>query len=252
MHRYLARVTSSKGYNRLRFKAFKFFKRLGLVSESGRGRIMRLNNSLKAFLSRQQNIFEGLNVRYFGPVDGHDIATLVKTLRDIKDMTGPKILHVKTVKGKGFAPAEADPSTWHAPGKFDPVTGERSDSAAAKAADNATGEPQKKPARFQNVFGETLLELAREDRRIVGITAAMLSGTSVSILKKAIPERVFDVGISEEHAVTFAGGLAREGLRPVVAIYSSFLQRAYDQIINDVSLQRLPVVFCIDLSLIHI
>lgn len=246
MHRYLARVTSSKGYNRLRFKAFKFFKKLGLVSESGRGRIMRLNNSLKAFLSRQQNIFEGLNVRYFGPVDGHDIATLVKTLRDIKDMTGPKILHVKTVKGKGFAPAEADPSTWHAPGKFDPVTGERSDSAAPEAADNATGEPQKKPARFQNVFGETLLELAREDRRIVGITAAMLSGTSVSILKKAIPERVFDVGISEEHAVTFAGGLAREGLRPVVAIYSSFLQRAYDQIINDVSLQRLPVLFCID------
>lgn len=245
MHRYLARVTSSKGYNRLRFKAFNFLKKIGLVSESGRGRIMRLNNSLKAFLSRQQNIFEGLNVRYFGPVDGHDIATLVKTLRDIKDMTGPKILHIKTIKGKGFAPAEADPSTWHAPGKFDPLTGERND-GACKPEEKIRQTAIQKPERFQTVFGETLLELARRDRRIVGITAAMLSGTSVSIMKKAMPERVFDVGISEEHAVTFAGGLAREGLRPVVAIYSSFLQRAYDQIINDVSLQRLPVVFCID------
>lgn len=235
MHRYLARVTSSRRYNNLRFKAFNFLKKIGLVSDSGKGRIMRFNNSLKALLSRQQNIFEGLNVRYFGPIDGHDIGSLVRTLRDIKDMTGPKILHVKTIKGKGYAPAEKDPSTWHAPGCFDPATGERPKSGTIP-----------RPPKFQTVFGETLLELAEKDQRIIGITAAMLSGTSVSIMKQKLPNRVFDVGISEEHAVTFAGGLAKEGLRPVVAIYSSFLQRSYDQIINDVALQRLPVVFCID------
>lgn len=235
MHRYLARVTSSRRYNNLRLHAFNFLKRIGLVSDSGKGRIMRFNNSLKALLSRQQNIFEGLNVRYFGPIDGHDIESLVRTLRDIKDMTGPKILHIKTIKGKGYAPAEKDPSTWHAPGCFDPATGQR-----------PPAKPGPQPPKFQTVFGETLLELAQKDNRIIGITAAMLSGTSVSIMGQTLPERVFDVGISEEHAVTFAGGLAKEGLRPVVAIYSSFLQRSYDQIINDVALQRLPVLFCID------
>lgn len=234
LHSYLARITSSKGYNNIRYKIYRLLKKLHIVTDSGRGRIMRFNNSLKALLSRQQNIFEGLNVRYFGPVDGHDVNLLVRTLHDIKDMTGPRILHIKTVKGKGFAPAEKDPATWHAPGKFNPVTGERFCTA------------RKGKMKFQEVFGTTLLDIARADRRVVGITAAMPTGTSVNILGDAMPDRMFDVGISEEHAVTFAGGLAKEGLRPVVAIYSSFLQRSYDQIINDISLQRLPVTFCID------
>lgn len=234
LHSYLARITSSKGYNNLRYKTYRLLKKLHIVTDSGRGRIMRFNNSLKSLLSRQQNIFEGLNVRYFGPVDGHDVNQLVRTLNDIKDMTGPRILHIKTVKGKGFAPAEKDPAVWHAPGKFDPITGERQYASSGGKL------------KFQDVFGATLLDLARSDRRVVGITAAMPTGTSVNILGDAMPGRMFDVGISEEHAVTFAGGLAKEGLRPVVAIYSSFLQRSYDQIINDISLQRLPVIFCID------
>ncbi len=235
LHRYLARITSSKGYNTLRFKAFRLLKRMHIVTDRGKGIIMRFNNSLKSLISRQQNIFEGLNVRYFGPVDGHDVGLLVRTLNDIKDMTGPRILHIKTVKGKGYAPAEEDPATWHAPGKFDPATGKRPVPPAGK-----------KKLKFQDVFGETLLNLARADRRVVGITAAMPTGTSANILGDTMPERMFDVGISEEHAVTFAGGLAKEGLRPFVAIYSSFLQRSYDQIINDIALQRLPVTFCID------
>lgn len=236
LHSYLAQITTSRGYNNLRFRLYNLLKGMNLVSDRKKGQIMRLNNSLKSLFTGQQNIFEGLNIRYFGPVNGHDLDQLVKVLRDIKDMKGPRILHVKTKKGKGFAPAEADPSTWHAPGKFDPATG-------ALASSNASGP---KPAKYQEVFGETLLELAKADRRIVGITAAMPTGTSMNILGDALPGRVFDVGISEEHAVTFAGGLAREGLRPYVAIYSAFLQRAYDQIINDVALQRLPVTLCID------
>lgn len=236
LHSYLAHITTSKGYNDFRNSTFQALKKLGLVNDSHRGPIMRFNNSLKSLLSREQNIFEGLNVRYFGPIDGHDVGNIVKVLRDIKDMTGPKILHIKTVKGKGFEAAEQNPSVWHAPGKFDPETGEQI------CADKGC----KCPPKFQDVFGKTLLELARENRSIVGITAAMLSGTSMSVLKDNMPERVFDVGISEEHAVTFAGGLAKDGMRPFVAIYSSFLQRAYDQIIHDVAIPRLPVTFCID------
>lgn len=237
LHRYLAHITTSKGYNDLRFSIYRLLKKLRLVSDRRKGAILRLNNSLKSFLSREQNIFEGLNIRYFGPVDGHDVATLVKVLSDIKDMKGPRILHIKTRKGKGFEAAEKDPATWHAPGKFDPETGNR------LQPDHAAG-----PAllKYQDVFGRTLVELAQADQKIVGITAAMLSGTSMCVLKEAFPSRVFDVGISEEHAVTFAGGLAKEGLRPFVAIYSSFLQRAYDQIIHDVAIQGLPVTFCID------
>lgn len=235
LHKYLAQITTSKRYNNMRFKLYRLLKKLHLVSDRGRGSILRFNNSLKALLSRQQNIFEGLNIRYFGPIDGHDVANTVKVLRDIKDMTGPKILHVKTVKGKGFEAAEQDPTTWHAPGRFNPESGER-----------PAGAPGPHPPKYQDVFGETLLELAKENDKICGITAAMLSGTSLGIMREAMPSRVFDVGISEEHAVTFAGGLAKEGRRPYVAIYSAFLQRAYDQIINDVALQRLPVVFCID------
>lgn len=236
LHSYLAHITTSRGYNDFRNSTFKVLKRIGLVNDSHRGPIMRFNNSLKALISHEQNIFEGLNIRYFGPVDGHDVGNLVKVLRDIKDMTGPKILHIKTVKGKGFEAAEQNPSVWHAPGKFDPETGEQI------CADKGC----KCPPKFQDVFGQTLVELARQNNKIVGITAAMLSGTSMSMLKDAMPKRVFDVGISEEHAVTFAGGLAKEGMRPFVAIYSSFMQRAYDQIIHDVAIARLPVTFCID------
>lgn len=239
LHSYLAQVTTSRGYNNIRFKLYKFLKKLHLVSDRRKGSILRFNNSLKSFLSHEQNIFEGLNIRYFGPVDGHDVAGLIKTLGDIKDMTGPKILHIKTVKGKGFAPAEKDPATWHAPGKFDPATGRRDE-------DRKTVDPAPASMKFQDIFGRELLDLARKNQKIIGITAAMPSGTSISTMQKEIPGRVFDVGISEGHAVTFAGGLAKEGLHPFVAIYSSFLQRSYDQIIHDVAIQRLPVTLCID------
>lgn len=196
---------------------------------------MRFNNSLKSFFTKEQNIFEGLNIRYFGPFDGHDLPRIIKVLNEIKDMEGPRLLHLRTIKGRGFKPAEETPSEWHAPGKFDPENGEKIKSAGAAT-----------PPKFQDVFGETLVELAEKNPDIVGITAAMLSGTSVGKLQKALPERTFDVGISEGHAVTFAGGLAKEGKRPVVAIYSSFLQRAYDHIIHDVALPGLPVIFAID------
>lgn len=235
LNSYLGKITTSKGYNRLRHKAYTSLKRHNLISERLRGKVLRFNNSLKSLLSNKQNIFEGLNVRYFGPFDGHDLNRVIKVLREIKDMEGPRILHLCTVKGKGYEPAERDPATWHAPGKFNPETGER-----------CVGDQDGRPLKFQDVFGHTLLELARENDRIVGITAAMPSGTSMSIMQEAMPHRVFDVGISEGHAVTFAGGLARDGLRPYCAIYSSFLQRAYDHIIHDVALQHLPVTFCID------
>lgn len=239
LHGYLAQVTTSRGYNNLRYKLYQFLKRLGIVSEKRKDSILRFNNSLKALLTHEQNIFEGLNIRYFGPVDGHDVSGLIKTLNDIKDMTGPKILHVKTIKGKGYAPAEQNPAVWHAPGKFDPKTGVR-------AEDVTTKDCEQSPRKFQDIFGHTLTELARDNQSIIGITAAMPSGTSMSVMQKELQRRVFDVGISEGHAVTFAGGLAKEGLRPFVAIYSSFLQRSYDQIIHDVAISRLPVTFCID------
>lgn len=231
----LTRLTTTRGYNDLRYKVFKLLRRMHLISERRRGAVLRFNNSLKSLLTRQQNIFEGLNIRYFGPFDGHDVITLVRILTDIRDMKGPRILHLRTVKGKGYAPAEADPATWHAPGRFDAATGKR-----------LTGSEEGKPLKYQDVFGRTLLELAGKDPKIVAITAAMPSGTSVSVMQEALPDRVFDVGISEGHAVTFAGGLAKEGLKPFVAIYSSFLQRGYDHIIHDVALQKLPVTFCID------
>lgn len=234
LNSYLAHLTTSKAYNTFRYRLYRLLKRLHLVSDRKRGSILRFNNSLKSLFTSEQNIFEGLNIRYFGPFDGHDITRIVRVLRDIKDMTGPRILHLRTVKGKGFEPAEKDPASWHAPGKFDPETGDR------------IKEGEGKPPKYQDVFGDTLVELARANDKIVGITAAMPSGTSMSRLQEAFPRRTFDVGISEGHAVTFAGGLAKEGLRPYVAIYSSFLQRAYDHIIHDVAIQNLPVVFCID------
>ena len=236
LNSYLAHITTSKTYNDLRYKAFRLLRKLRLISDNGRGSILRFNNSLKSLISHQQNIFEGLNIRYFGPFDGHDLPTIIRVLNDIRDMEGPRILHLRTVKGKGYAPAEKDPSTWHAPGRFDPATGKRAESSPTPGS----------PIKYQDVFGNTLVELAANNDNIVAITAAMLSGTSTATMQEAFPDRVFDVGISEGHAVTFAGGLAKEGKQPFVAIYSSFLQRAYDHIIHDVALHRRRVTFCID------
>lgn len=237
LNSYLGHINTSKTYNSLRFGIFSFLKKLRIVSDSNKGRILRFNNSLKSMLSNEQNIFEGLNIRYFGPFDGHDIHKIIRVLRDIKDMQGPRLLHLRTIKGKGFAPAEKNPAEWHAPGRFDAVTGQREADKPASA---------QAPLKYQDVFGRELLALAKADKKVVAITAAMSSGTSVSVMQKEMPDRVFDVGISEGHAVTFAGGLAKEGMKPVVAIYSSFLQRAYDNIIHDVAIQHLHVTFCID------
>lgn len=234
LNSYLAHLNTSKGYNDLRYNVSGMLKKFNLITESGKGRIMRFNNSLKSLLNREQNIFEGLNIRYFGPFDGHDIATVVRVLNDIKNFKGPRILHLRTVKGKGFLPAEKDPATWHAPGIFNPATGER------------PKESPEKPPKYQDIFGHTLVEIADADSRVVGVTAAMPSGTSMSMLQEKYPARTFDVGISEGHAVTFAGGMAKDGLRPFVAIYSSFLQRAYSHIIHDVAIEGLPVTFCLD------
>jgi len=237
LNSYLAHLTASRTYNNIRYKTYKFFKRHQMVDEQKRGRMLRFNNSLKSLISNQQNIFEGLNIRYFGPFDGHDVCKLVRILTDIRDMEGPRLLHLRTIKGKGYRPAEINPAAWHAPGRFNAKTGER-------YCDRPGSVPA--PLKYQDVFGNALLELAKADKRIVAITAAMLSGTSVGTVQKELPERVFDVGISEGHAVTFAGGLAKDGMRPVVGIYSSFLQRAFDSVIHDVAIQKLPVVFCID------
>lgn len=237
LNSYLAHLTTSRPYNRIRYRLYRLLRRLHLISEGKKDRILRFNNSLKALLTKQHNIFEGLNIRYFGPFDGHDIHTIVRVLRDIRDMDGPRLLHLRTIKGKGYAPAESNPTPWHAPGRFDPATGARE---AEKKKDTPS------PMKYQDVFGRTLLELARKDPKIVAITAAMASGTSISTMQRVFPDRVFDVGISEGHALTFAGGLAKEGMRPVVGIYSSFLQRAYDNLIHDIAILRLPVTLCID------
>ncbi len=235
MKHYLHQLHTSSLYNNVRFRLSNGLVRLGVLSEKRRQKILRFNNSLKALLNNQQNIFEGFNIRYFGPIDGHDVIELVNTLRQIKDMKGPKLLHLHTIKGKGFKPAEKNPTVFHAPGKYDPETGER-------LKDNCEGLPPK----YQDVFGETVLELARQNDKIVGITPAMATGCSLTIMMKEMPERTFDVGIAEGHAVTFSGGLAKEGLIPFCNIYSSFSQRAFDNIIHDVALLRLPVVFCFD------
>lgn len=232
---YLSHLTTTKAYNDFRFKGYKALKKMNLISDEGKGRLLKFNNSVKSLLSHTDNIFEGLKIRYFGAFDGHDVLKLVKILRDISPMSGPRILHLRTVKGKGYEPAEKMPAIWHAPGKFDPDTGEI-----------LTGNDTSKPKKYQEIFGETLKELAIDNPSIVAITAAMASGTSINIMQSAMPSRVFDVGISEGHAITFAGGLAKDGMRPVVGIYSSFLQRAFDNLIHDVAIQKLPVVICID------
>ncbi len=235
LNSYLTHLNTTKAYNNFRFKLYRLLKKMHLVTDKQKNFILRFNNSLKSIIGHQQNIFEGLNLRYFGPFDGHDIDKVVRVLSDIKDIEGPKLLHLRTVKGKGYKPAESDPASWHAPGKFDPATGKKISDPKADTI-----------AKYQDVFGQTLLELARQNDKIIGITAAMPSGTSMSILQEEMPERVFDVGISEGHAVTFAGGLAKDGMKPFCAIYSSFLQRAFDHIIHDVAIQHLPVTFCID------
>lgn len=235
MSDYLVKMTTSKRYNNIRWKTYLLFKKIGLINEQRKGRILRFTNALKALLTNQHNIFEGLNIRYFGPVDGHNVEGLVKVLRDIKDMKGPKILHVCTIKGKGFEPAERDATEWHAPGLFNPVTGKRT----AKKEENM-------PLLFQDVFGHTLVELASTNPKIAGITPAMPTGCSMNIMMDHFPERCFDVGIAEGHAVTFSAGLAKEGMIPFCNIYSSFAQRAYDNIIHDAAIQKLPVVLCLD------
>ena len=239
MKHYLHQLHTSRLYNKVRFRLSNGLVRLGLLSDSRRQKILRFNNSVKSFIVGQQNIFEGLNIRYFGPIDGHNVIELVNTLRQIKDMSGPKLLHLHTVKGKGFQAAEKNPTVYHAPGKYDPETGEL-------LKDRSAGNKGQEPPKYQDVFGETVLELARQNERIVGITPAMATGCSLSIMMREMPERTFDVGIAEGHAVTFAGGLAKEGLIPFCNIYSSFAQRAFDNIIHDVALCRLPVVFCFD------
>ncbi len=235
MEKYLLNIDTNETYNRLRFKASQWLHSKGYLNESRRKGIIRLNNALKSVISHQQNIFEGMNIRYFGPFDGHDIKELVRILRQIKDMKGPKLLHLHTIKGKGYEPAEKSATVWHAPGKFNPETGER-----------IVEDKGNEPPKYQDVFGDTLVELAEQNPRIVGITPAMPTGSSLIKLMKAMPERAFDVGIAEGHAVTFAGGMAKDGMQPFCVIYSAFAQRAYDNIIHDVAIQNLPVVLCLD------
>ncbi|WP_346694200.1 1-deoxy-D-xylulose-5-phosphate synthase [Coprobacter fastidiosus] len=235
LNQYLVNITTSPSYNKLRYDIYRTLVRLKLISAEHRGAILRFNNSIKALISKHQNIFEGLNIRYFGPIDGHDVNYIIRVLNDIKEMSGPKLLHLKTIKGKGYAPAEKAATVWHAPGKFNKITGER-----FIVKDNNL------PPLFQEVFGRTLVELARENKKIVGITPAMPTGCSMTYMMSEFPDRTFDVGIAEEHAVTFSGGLAKEGLIPFCNIYSTFMQRAFDEIIHDVAIQNLHVVFCLD------
>jgi len=235
MKEYLVELNTSKWYNLWRYRISQKFMEWGWLNDKMKKRILRFNNSLKSLFSNQQNVFEGMDIRYFGPVDGHNVKNLVQVLRTIKDMEGPKLLHIHTTKGKGFAPAEQAATVWHAPGIFDKETGER-----------IVTDTEGMPPLFQDVFGRTLLELAGENQRIVGVTPAMPSGCSMNILMKAMPDRAFDVGIAEGHAVTFSAGLAKEGLQPFCNIYSSFMQRAYDNIIHDVAILKLPVVLCLD------
>lgn len=235
MRSYLTHLQTSRPYNTFRYLASKVLFGLGLMNDDRRRQIIRRNNHLKMSISKQNNIFEGMDLRYFGPVDGHNVQNLVRVLSNIKNMHGPKLLHVITVKGKGFEPAEKDSEIWHAPGMFDKETGQR-------IQRNAEGQPP----LFQDVFGETLLELMNENSRIVGVTPAMPLGCSMDIPMKQYPDRCFDVGIAEGHAVTFSGGLAAQGMLPFCNIYSSFMQRAYDNVIHDIAIQKLGVVLCLD------
>jgi 1-deoxy-D-xylulose-5-phosphate synthase len=235
MEQYLINLDVNATYNKLRFKASQWLHGKGYLNDDRRKGIIRLNNALKSALTHQQNMFEGMSIRYFGPFDGHDVENLVHVLRQIKDMKGPKLLHLHTIKGKGYAPAEKNATVWHAPGKFDVATGQRIAEGTAQ-----------QPLKYQEVFGKTLLELAKQNPRIVGVTPAMPTGCSMNIMMKEMPDRVFDVGIAEGHAVTFSGGMAKDGLQPFCNIYSAFAQRAYDNIIHDLAILNLPVVLCLD------
>ena len=235
MEKYLLSLDTNETYNRIRFKASQWLHQRGYLNDTRKKGILRLNNAIKSAISHQQNVFEGMNIRYFGPFDGHDVKEIVRILRQLKNMKGPKLLHLHTTKGKGYKPAEESQTIFHAPGKFNIETGERI------VPDNSN-----QPPKYQDVFGETLVELANQNSKIVGITPAMPTGCSMNKLMKAMPNRTFDVGIAEGHAVTFSGGLAKEGLQPFCNIYSAFSQRAYDNIIHDLAILNLPVVLCLD------
>ncbi|MFP4555411.1 MAG: 1-deoxy-D-xylulose-5-phosphate synthase [Bacteroidales bacterium] len=233
---YLLDITTSQTYNKFKNEVWNLMGKLNKVGPSARSMVQKLENAIKSALLKQSNLFESLGFRYFGPVDGHDVVYLTQVLNDLKSIPGPKLLHCVTVKGKGFSPAEQNQTMWHAPGIFDKLTGERITVKTDKPS----------PPRFQDVFGHTLVELAEQNEKIVGITPAMPTGCSLNIMMEKMPDRTFDVGIAEQHAVTFAAGLAAEGLVPFCNIYSSFMQRAYDQVVHDVALQKLNVVFCLD------
>jgi 1-deoxy-D-xylulose-5-phosphate synthase len=235
MRQYLLNLNTNKTYNAIKFKTSRWLHKVGLLNDARGNGLQRLSNAIKSAISHQQNIFDGMNIRYFGPFDGHNVKELVRILQQMKDLSGPKLLHLHTKKGHGYAPAERDVTTWHAPGKFDPETGER-------IVDRDPSKPQK----YQDVFGHTLLELAEQNPRIVGVTPAMPTGCSMNIMMEKMPCRVFDVGIAEGHAVTFSAGMAKDGLQPFCNIYSAFAQRAYDNIIHDVAMLSLPVVLCLD------
>ncbi len=235
MKEYLINLNTTETYNKLRYKASQLLSRYGYLEDDRRKGLIRLSNAVKSAISHQQNIFEGMNIRYFGPFDGHNVVQLVRMLKQLKEMKGPKLLHLHTQKGHGYKPAEGEDPVWHAPGRFDAATGERIKS------DNSN-----LPPKFQDVFGETLLELARQNPKIVGVTPAMPTGCSMNIMMQEMPERTFDVGIAEGHAVTFSGGMAKDGLLPFCNVYSAFAQRAYDNIIHDLAILNLPVVICLD------
>ena len=236
LNRHMVNLLTNPTYNSMRYDMYRMLRKLNIVHEDQHKDLQRFNNRIKALLSGQTNFFDSFSIRYLGPTDGHDVVHLVQILQDIRDMKGPRLLHISTMKGKGYAPAEKEPTIWHAPGKFDPRTGERISSTSAT--------PQ--PPKFQDVFGETLVELADMDERIVSVTPAMPTGCSMTYMMEKYPKRSFDVGIAEEHAVTFSSGMAAEGFIPVCNIYSTFMQRAYDQLIHDVALTESHVVFCLD------
>lgn len=235
LNKYLVNLLTSQTYNSMRWDVYRGLRKLRIIRDGQGKELQRFNNRVKAIVSRQHNFFDSFSLRYFGPIDGNDVLRMVQVLEDLKAIKGPRILHISTIKGKGYAPAEQNPTVWHAPGKFDPKTGERKTSPAVP-----------EPPKFQDVFGETLVELARLDERIVGITPAMPTGCSMCMLEEVMPDRSYDTGIAEAHAVTFSSGMASEGLIPVCNIYSSFMQRAYDQLIHDVALLGNHVVFCLD------
>lgn len=237
IHKYLTDISTSKAYNKLKDDIWNLLGKMDKLGQTSQKIASKIDSAIKTTLLKKSNMFESMNFRYFGPVNGHNLKRLIKILSDVKDIPGPKVLHIITKKGKGLATAEEDPITFHAPGTFDSKTGK-----LIKTTDKTAVLPPK----FQDVFGKTLLELAEADDKIVGITPAMPTGSSFHFMMDKFPDRVFDVGIAEQHAVTFAAGLASAGMIPFCNIYSSFMQRAYDQVIHDVALQNLPVIFCLD------